>query len=152
MSWSYSGDPSSSAKDAVRFLIGDTDTCDQLLQDAEIQYLLNFYQQAPMNTAIRACEAIMTKFSRQANESVGQVKIDFNQKYKAYRDMQRELQRRLATEDMVPYAGGISVSDIKTKEADSDVPKPDFRKHMMENEQISPWVTQSMDEFLGGGQ
>jgi hypothetical protein len=33
MTWSYSGDPSSSSTDAVRFLVGDTDTNDQLISN-----------------------------------------------------------------------------------------------------------------------
>lgn len=144
MSWEYSGNPAASAKDAVRFLVGDTDNSDPLLQDQEIIWLLGMYNQAPINTAIRACEAIMTKFARMANETVGQVKIDFNQKYKAYQEMRAELQRRLATEDATPFAGGISISQKHVENQNRDRVLPDFTKHMQENEQISPWVSQSL--------
>lgn len=41
MSWTYSGDPSKSQKDAARFAIGDTDSAKPLLQDEEITYLIN---------------------------------------------------------------------------------------------------------------
>ena len=45
MAWSYSGDPDSSALDSVRFLVGDTDTNDQLgsivkLREAQLQLIL----------------------------------------------------------------------------------------------------------------
>ena len=69
MGWTYGGDPSASAKDAVRFLVGDTDSTDQLLQDGEITYLLSQYNNAPLNAAIRACETIMAKFARMADET-----------------------------------------------------------------------------------
>ena len=36
MAWTYAGDPAASNLATVRFLIGDTDTTDQLLNDAEI--------------------------------------------------------------------------------------------------------------------
>ena len=39
MTWSYSGDPASSDRDAIRFYIGDTDTTLQLLQDEDIDFL-----------------------------------------------------------------------------------------------------------------
>ena len=40
MTWTYSGNPSSTERDAVRFLVGDTDTNDQLLSNEEIDYLV----------------------------------------------------------------------------------------------------------------
>lgn len=141
MSWSYTGNPASSAKDAVRFLVGDTNTCDQLLQDQEITWILGFYNNAPMNAAIRACETIMSKFARMADETVGQVKISYSQKAKSYREMRTDLVRRLATEDGGPYAGAVSISDMQTVAQNADRPPPEFTKHMMENQQISPWVS-----------
>lgn len=141
MAWTYSGDPGQSALDAVRFLIGDTDECEQLLQDGEIKWLLNQYNNGPMNAAIRACETIMSKFSRLMDENVGQVKLTYSQRAKAYRDMRNDLVNRLATEDMTPFAGGISQAQEQATAANSDRVKPDFTKHMMENKQISPWVT-----------
>ena len=39
MAWTYDGDPSANARDAIRFLIGDTDTNDQLLADAEVAWV-----------------------------------------------------------------------------------------------------------------
>lgn len=40
MTWSYSGDPSNSDVDRCRFMIGDTDESNQLMQDEEIQYII----------------------------------------------------------------------------------------------------------------
>lgn len=141
MSWSYSGNPGANAKDAVRFYVGDTEKCSPLLQDEEIEWLLEKYAYAPLNAAIRACEAIAAKFSRQADETVGRVSISLSQKSKAFLKLSDRLRERLATEDCLPYAGGISVTDKATNEANPDRVKPDFDKHMMENSDISPWVT-----------
>jgi len=148
MSWSYTGDPTSSAKDETRFLIGDTDSTDQLLQDGEIAYLLAKYNNAPLSAAIRACETIMAKFARMADETVGRVRIAFNQKYKAYAEMKTELRARIAIEGTIPYAGGISRTDVETVEKDEDRVKPEFSKHMLENQQMAPWTT---DEKLMRG-
>lgn len=40
MSWNYSGNPSDSELDMYRFLIGDTERDDQVLQDEEIDFVL----------------------------------------------------------------------------------------------------------------
>lgn len=148
MTWLYSFNPGYSAKDQVRFLIGDTDSKDPLLQDEEILWVLTQYNNSPMNAAIRCCESIVAKFSRLANESVGQVRIDFKQKAEGYTKMMTILKGRLATEDAAPYAGGISVSDKQANVQNTDRVKPDFRKHMMENEQIAPWTTQSQSDLF----
>ncbi len=149
--WSYSGSPGSSAKDAVRFLIGDTDECKPLLTDGEITYFLSQYNQAPINASIRCCEAIMAKFSRRADESVGQVRITFSQQSKMYRTMRDDLIRRLAKEDGAPYAGGISKTDVQTVALNADRVPPDFTAHMMENQQISPWVSNQYGSYFGWG-
>jgi hypothetical protein len=111
------------------------------------------YNNAPINAGIRCVETIMSKFSRKADESVGQVKISFSQQAKAYRQMLNDLRNRLATEDIVPYAGGISKSDYYTNTQKGNIP-PDFSKQMMENNLISPWVTgnygTSLSDYPGG--
>lgn len=141
--WTYSGDPNQSAKDQVRFLVGDTSEKEPLLQDGEIKWLLSQYQNTPLNAAIRACETIISKLSRLADESVGRVSISFSQRCKGYRDTLLMLRQRLAMEDAIPYCGGISVSDKQTQQMNSDRVRPDFTKHMMENDQIAPWTTQT---------
>lgn len=141
--WNYSGDPAYSAKDQTRFLIGDTDPTDPLLYDQEIIWTLGQYNFTPMMAAIRCCESIIAKFSRMADEAVGQVKINFRQKAQNMRDLQTTLRNRLAMEQAVPFAGGISVSQKITNWQNTDNVRPDFTKHMMENDQIAPWTTQT---------
>ena len=147
MTWSYSGNPGASPKDAVRFLIGDTDKCDPLLEDGEIVWVLAQYNNAPPNAAIRCCEAIMSKFSRMADESMGSVSVSFSQKVTAYRQMLGDLRNRLATEDMAPYAGGISAADVQRVEANTDRVRPDFTKHMDDNRQYSPWINSGQSSY-----
>jgi hypothetical protein len=145
MSWTYSEDPNTSPKDYVRFLIGDTDREEPLISDQEIIVFLNNYNQGVIMSAIRCCETIAAKFSRRVNESVGQVKMDFSQAAKAYREMALDLRRRGAIEDMKPYAGGISISDKLAQDSNTDRVKPDFTKQMMDNNQVSPFTSIGQD-------
>lgn len=68
MTWTYSGDPGSSTRDLVRFLIGDTDTTDQLLTNEEIDYLITTFTDG-YSAAIGAVNALIAKFARQVDES-----------------------------------------------------------------------------------
>lgn len=43
MSWSYSGDPTTSALDKYRFLLGDTNADAPLMQDEEINFIAGTY-------------------------------------------------------------------------------------------------------------
>lgn len=151
MTWTYSGDPSKSAKDQVRFFLGDTDTCDQLLQDGEISYLLGLYNQAPINAAIRGCEMIMAKFSRLANESVGRVSIQCSQKAKAYREMKADLVIRMSIEGATPFAGGISQAQVQTTAANTDRVRPSFTRHLFDNPQAAPWIGNPQGGWWFGG-
>lgn len=141
--WTYSGNPGHSAVDLTRFLLGDTDPSDPLLTNGEIEWTLSQYNNTPLVAAIRACEGVIAKFSRMSDEAVGQVKINFRQKAQNMRDLQITLRQRLAMEDAAPFAGGISVSQKQQNVQNTDNVRPDFAKHMMENDQIAPWVTQT---------
>lgn len=138
MAWTYSGNPNDNPRDQVRFLIGDTDEKDQLLRDEEIQYLLQQYNNGIFQTAIRCCETISAKFSRRVSEAVGQVRIEFQQAAKAYRDMVNDLRRRMAIEESTPTAGGIFVADKIANATNPAIVQPDFSKQMMDNNQIAP--------------
>lgn len=68
MTWTYSGDPGASLLDEVRFLIQDTDTNDQLLQDEEISYLLTSYGD-PYSAAVAAVVSLIGQAARSEEES-----------------------------------------------------------------------------------
>ena len=149
MAWSYSFNPDESAKDEVRFIIGDTNSNDPLLQDEEILYLLKKYNNYPLNASLRACEMVISKFARMADQTVGSVSQSYSQKAKGYRDLMNDLRLRIGLEGAKPYAGGISKSDKKTNMANDDRVKPDFEKHQFDNYQFAPWTSQNeLEEFL----
>lgn len=141
MAWTYGGNPDANAKDSVRFLIGDTDPTDPLLNDQEIQSFLSTYNNVPLNAAVRCCEAIMAKFSRMCDEKVGGVSINFSQKRKLYEEMRTDLRRRIAIEGATPYAGGIYKSDVMQVNQNTNRIKTTFTDHMMQNCQQTPWIS-----------
>lgn len=145
MTWTYSGNPADSSLDAVRFLIGDTDSEEELIQDEEINYLLEEEAGDVIEAAVRACNTIAARFSRLADQTIGDYSAKYSQKAQNYRELAlriREEDTKSSVMKAVPFAGGISVSDKETTKEDSDRVKPAFEKGMMDY----PGTSQAFDE------
>lgn len=54
MAFTYSGDPGTSTRDLVRFLLSDTNSASPLFEDAELDYLITIWGDA-YTSAIEAC-------------------------------------------------------------------------------------------------
>lgn len=112
MGWNYSG-PSASDKDAVRFLIGDTDVDDQLLSDEEITYLVDTW--LPVHGTIFyvssiACETIAARMAREISYSADGVSVSLSELQSKF-ELSAETLRQQHKELLVggaPDVGGIS--------------------------------------------
>ncbi|MGH9202204.1 MAG: hypothetical protein ACRD2A_13325 [Vicinamibacterales bacterium] len=144
MTWSYSQDPTQSTRDAVRFLVGDTDENDPQLQNEEIDYLITKYVVAEL-AATQAARTLAARYSRYADRVIGELRISYSQRAANYRELVITLTELASTAGGVPrpYAGGIRVSDKDVDEADTDVPGR-FRMGMHD---LSGATTE--DELLG---
>ena len=134
MSWTYTGRPDSSSKDAVRFLIGDTDSTRQLATNEEIEYVLSTNSLVQKAAAI-VCRAIAARFSTKASFSVGDVSKSCSDVSKAFSDRAKELEadfNGLAC-NALPSFGGLSNTNKETLDSDSDAVQPAFKKGMSDN-------------------
>ena len=130
MTWTYSGDPSSSAKDAVRFAVGDTREAKPLLQDEEIYGLLKAAQDDPASAALAACRGIVFQLGRLRDETVGSVSISYSQQFEHYKSLLGLLQTQLGLfTGFSVYAGGTSLTDSYNIEHDPDRIPPDFARN-----------------------
>lgn len=122
MTWSYSGNPGSSEKDAVRFLVGDTDTDDQLLSDEEIAWVIVQAGASEYQAAHDAAYAIASKFSRMAtSKSVGDLSLAYADRAKAYFDLANELLELGARREVpTPWVS----PDNMIRAADKTIPPP----------------------------
>jgi hypothetical protein len=129
MTWTYSGDPSANARDAIRFLVGDTDTTDQLITDEEIAWVnteasgTSTATTALYDAAYRCCITIASKLARQADKQIGDLRVSMSQKADGYRKQAQELKSLSMREGGVPipYAGGITFSDKEIDQDNSDI-------------------------------
>jgi len=130
LTWTYSGDPASSDRDRVRFEIGDTDTTDQQLTDAEIDAALALYASSVTAAAIYCANALVAKFSRLCDQSVGAIHVSYSQRASSYKTLVAELRRRGGAAS--PYLGGRSLADKDTVEGDTDRSSPAFSRGMLD--------------------
>jgi hypothetical protein len=139
MAFSYSGDPASSPRDAVRFEIQDTNSKSPLLQNAEIEYALA--QEAPneppsegevLSAAARCMESLARLFSAQADTELGSLKVTYTKQAKGYTERAKEL--RLRAQGMhAPWTGGTSVAEKRAREAEPDRVQHAFSRGQFDN-------------------
>jgi hypothetical protein len=132
MTWTYSGDPSATSRDQVRFLVGDTDFGKQLVTDEEIAYAVANESTVRM-AAVRISRGIAAKFARDVNYYVGDLKIFASARYKQYLEVLKALEADAVIFSATPFAGGISVAGKDSVEDNTDRVKPSFSKGMHDN-------------------
>jgi hypothetical protein len=87
MSWTYSGDPSASELDQVRFYCQDVDETRQLVTNEEIAFLLEEWRDAkdsPLYVAAVVAEAIAAKFVGEVDVSADGVSVSQGSLFERY--------------------------------------------------------------------
>jgi hypothetical protein len=120
MTWTYSGDPASSTRDAVRFLAGQASTGDGVVvSDEEIAYLVT-EEGSAYRAAAAVCERLANGYAGLAQtRTVGRTSVTYAQRGQEYAARARDLRRRAALRDVQPYGGGTAVGDKQTVAADT---------------------------------
>lgn len=143
MSWSYTGNPALSNRDAVRFLVQDTvepvPPAVGLVEDEEINWALTQQTNLYLAAALVA-RAIGARFSGKADEKqVGDLRIKHADTAKRYFTLADALTAQAGTVGglAAPYFGGISYDDKKIDEDDSDRVVPAFRVNQFDRDSSS---------------
>lgn len=102
MSWSYSGDPTASVIDKYRFIIGDTDADEPLMQNEEIEYLVGQAGDNENLAAYMLFSQAATIFARDIKRSLGPQSEDPSSRLKYFSAKAEEYKAKL-------YAAGISL-------------------------------------------
>lgn len=134
MSWFYSGDPASSDKDQIRFLVSDTDINAQLVQDEEINWALSEYSNCA-TAASAVALSIAAQYAKKVNFTISKdLRVSYKNQADFYSNLADDLTSRALFVLAMPYAGGISVDDKESYENDLDRVKPSFtRDSFMDN-------------------
>jgi hypothetical protein len=127
MSWSYSGNPSGSSLDAVRFLIGDTVASAPRVSDEEINFNISMAPSSIYLAAAYAADGVAARSASSVDKSVGDLRLSYSQQATAFRDLANSLRRRATLNMVQVYVGGISVSDKALNDGDGDVVQPGIK-------------------------
>lgn len=133
MTWSYDDTDLSTDKNKVRFLVGDTDTNDQLVSDEEIAYALTVNSN-PFSASAIIARSIQSKFSRLADTSIEFVAVKYSQKAKAYAALVKDLESAASEQDLPdPSVFGINTDDIQDNRNTEDRVQERFYKDQFSN-------------------
>lgn len=121
----YSGDPSISTRDKVRFWINDTGPTTWEFSDQEIDYASTLYTN-PVRAAAWLCSRLAAKYAAAVDKSVGDLRISYSQRAKMYLEVQAQLLAQADSTNVTIYIGGVSKSDMASVDANSDRVKPPF--------------------------
>lgn len=108
MTFTYSGDPSTSQLDEVRFLVGDTDSSAVMLQDAEVTWLLSTATSttAAAAEAADACAAWCNRQADEVDKKVGDTSISrtWRNRVDGYIALAERLRAKAGTNAPTPWA------------------------------------------------
>lgn len=130
MSFSYSGDPSTSKLDEMRFILGDTNSEAPIMQDEEIQYIIDTYTANTDVIKYHLFTRAATLFSRDIKRSLGPQSEDPTSRLKFYQE-QADYYKKLIS------VGGVSLPRYAYPKA--------FRKGMLSN---PPWPTNGGGRYV----
>ena len=116
----FSYDPSkipANGRDRIRFELGDTDSANPLLDNAEIDAVISVEGGSFYRAAAMCAFTIARKFSREVSYSVGSLRVDLAARARSYREMADVLMAQARREGSVPYpvAGGLPADDTQVE-------------------------------------
>jgi len=117
--WTYSGDPASTTKDAVRFWMQDIDTDLPLMSDIEIAYLVDRYYEgygSAVYVAAVACEVLAAKLLRQVPVSADGVSVSTGELFTRYNELAKSLRDQYKAEsglDSSPVLSGVLIGESR---------------------------------------
>lgn len=142
MTWSYDesdlGTSTASGRlNAVRLLIFDTDTNNQLLQDEEITFALSEVNDRVYYAAAWCARVISAKYSAQVDTTLDEsLEAKYSQRAEQYSKLSiqlKEMAKQVSGSSLGIKAGGISKVTIETVRDNTDRPDPAFWTRQFNN-------------------
>ena len=103
MSFSYSGNPADSPLDAARFLLGDTNKAEPIMQNEEIQYIIDTYGNSENTLKYHLFTRAATLFARDIKRSLGPQSEDPTSRLNFYKEQAAFYKNAMATSGLSSY-------------------------------------------------
>ena len=121
---------------AVRFLVTDTNSADQLVQDEEIYWVLQQYPDV-RRAAAETAQQIAMQFARKPKSlRATDTAVDYGTRAEQFQRLAAQLTRDAGLGIAQPYAGGLSIGEQQTAREDTDRVDPLFTRRLFETH---PW-------------
>lgn len=104
MSWNYSGDPSVSPKDNVRFIIGDTEEDIPQVTDEEIEFALNNTESDVSRASILCVKNLVAKYAKAVDYKIGPESVSAGDRYTHYTSLLNKLEKDISQVGAAPSA------------------------------------------------
>lgn len=109
----------------VRLNVGDTNPDFPILSNEDYEYFLEMENGSIKRASIRAAQALLFNIARYMRERTGEIEVYGSDYFKNYLEaLKLFLNNSLlspAINSAMPYAGGISVCDMRENKCDEDV-------------------------------
>ena len=125
----------SGRRNAVRFLVGDTDSTDVQVQDDEIAFALAQSGDNVYEAGAYCCRAIAAKYSRRVDTELdGALSASYSDLHAHYMALAENLESESKKQSGLGIkAGGISEAAISLLRQDTDRVTPSFRRDRFRN-------------------
>jgi hypothetical protein len=134
MTFSYSGNPGTSTRDAIRFYCQDINVDDQFLTDEEIDFIITSWanvSEHPLYLSAVACETISSRFARDISYSADGLSVGAGELQNKYKQLAQALRDQYKAIDIGggPDIGGIMLGEVY----DTDIKPLTWAKGMHDN-------------------
>jgi hypothetical protein len=125
----------SGRRNAVRFLVGDTDSTDVQVQDDEIAFALAESSDNVYEAGAYCCRAIAAKYSRRVDTELdGALSASYSDLHSHYMALAENLEAESKKQSGLGVkAGGLSKAAISVVRQDTDRVTPSFRRDRFRN-------------------
>ena len=122
-------------RNAVRFLVGDTDPLDVQVQDDEIAFVLTESSNNVYEAGAYCCRAIAAKYSRRVDTELdGALSASYSDLHSHYMALAETLESESKRQSGLGVkAGGLSKAAISVVREDTDRVTPSFRRDRFRN-------------------
>lgn len=100
MTWSYSGDPSTSTLDMIRFKLGDVRADDPKISNEEIQAIITL--EGEDKAVVTCAKFLMMKYAGDIDYSIGKESVKASDLYKHYKELYEKLSSDYKAAHTVP--------------------------------------------------
>jgi hypothetical protein len=117
----------------LRRIIGDVVDSGHEFEDEELAFFIGNNGDNIYRAASQALDALASKYAKLVDKAVGDLRIAYSDRSKAYAARAKELYSIVPNAFVAyPLAGGITISSKQTNREDTDIVQPSFSVDMME--------------------